>query len=140
MPLLVGFRAKRAIYSALKLDGSWTKPMGCGTSKAFEAWACAAASPVSHQQTKSHGELLNWSVDSKETKPCLGLIDSPGQRFFVKELWAQSIKEALRRPSEPASRTGNLEWRFLKLPVASFAFPYCRETIQNPGIRVERTA
>src|SRR5215469_13745637 len=43
------------------------------------------------------------TVDSKETKPCLGLIEySPGQRFFVKELWAQSIKEVLRRPSEPA--------------------------------------
>jgi hypothetical protein len=43
------------------------------------------------------------TVDSKETKPCLGLIEySPGQRFFAEELWAQSIKEVLRRPSEPA--------------------------------------
>ena len=52
-------RAKGATYSALKLDGSWTEPQkGVWTSKAFEAWACAAASPVSHQQTKSrvHGE------------------------------------------------------------------------------------
>jgi len=71
---------------------------GVWKSKAFEAWACAAASPVSHQQTKSHGELLNWS------------------------------------------RPGDLEWRFPKLPVASFALPDCRQTIQNPDIRVERTA
>jgi hypothetical protein len=50
------------------------------------------------------------TVDSKETKPCLGLIEcSPGQRFFAKELWAQSIKEVLRRPSEPAEETGNLK-------------------------------
>ena len=36
------------------------------------------------------------TVDSKETKPCLGLIEyRPGQRFFVKELWAQSIKEGV---------------------------------------------
>ena len=42
---------------------------------------------------------------SKKTKPCLGLIEGcPGQRFFVKELWAQSIKEVLRRPSEPAGQ------------------------------------
>jgi hypothetical protein len=33
-------------------------------------------------------------VDSKATKPCLDLIEyRPLQRFFVKELWAQSIKE-----------------------------------------------
>ena len=36
------------------------------------------------------------ATDSKETKPCLGLIEyRPGQRFFVKELWAQSIKEGV---------------------------------------------
>jgi len=47
------------------------------------------------------------TADSKETKPCLGLIEyRPGQRFFVKELWAQSIKEVLRRPSEPARLIG----------------------------------
>ena len=34
------------------------KDSGGRTSKAFEAWACAAASPVSHRQTKGrvHGE------------------------------------------------------------------------------------
>ena len=36
------------------------------------------------------------TFDSKETKPCLGLIEySPGQRFLVKEVWAQSIKEGV---------------------------------------------
>ena len=44
------------------------------------------------------------TVDSKETKPCLGLIEyRPGQRFFVKELWGlNQLKKVLRRPSEPA--------------------------------------
>jgi len=77
-------RAKRATYSALKLDGSWTEPkMWCARGKHSRLGPARLLSPVSHQQTKSGvlGELLNWSA-------------------------------------------GNLEWRFLKLPVASFGYNF----------------
>src|SRR5215469_216001 len=61
------------------------------------------------------------TVDSKERKPCLGLIEySPGQRFFAKELWAQSIKEVLRRPFEPARLSGSSLSVAKNLPPSSF--------------------
>src|SRR5215469_12686523 len=49
------------------------------------------------------------TVDSKETKPCLGLIEyRPGAAVSLKNYGLNQLKKVLRRPSEPALVIGSL--------------------------------
>jgi hypothetical protein len=48
------------------------------------------------------------TVDSKETKPCLGLMSTAqGSGSSLKNYGLNQLKKVLRRPSEPARQIGH---------------------------------